>query len=95
MPVDVDIANEREVDEELGALLGMEPTVLVVDMTRTRFCDSCGIAALIRAWKRARVLGIGFRIAGPQEPVMRVLLVLGAHRLLEIYPDQRRNQCPG
>ncbi len=87
LPAEIDVANVREVDHELGVLLGMEPGVLVADMSGTRFADSSGAAALIRAWKRARVLGVALRIAGPCPPVMRVLRMLGADRLLAIYPS--------
>lgn len=87
MPPEVDIANERQVDEELGALLGLEPRLLVADMTRTRFCDSSGVAALIRAAKRARTLKIEFRVAGPRTSIRRVLEVTGADQVVDIYPS--------
>ena len=87
LPDEADIANEREIDHELSVLLGMEPRVLVVDMTSTRFADSSAVAALIRTWKRAQVLGVSFRIAGPCPAIMRVLQTLGADRLLDIYPS--------
>lgn len=87
LPVEIDIANERQLDEELGAVLRAVPSVLVVDMSGTRFCDSSGVAALVRAWKRARVLEVAFRVAGPGDAVVRVLRVLGADRLLEICPS--------
>lgn len=87
MPAEIDIANEREVAEELNAVLGMRPCPLVVDMTETRFCDSSGMAAVVRAWKRAAALHVPFRVAVCSDSVLRVLRVLGADRLLQVYPS--------
>ena len=87
MPAEIDVANEREVGEVLNSLLGRQPSPLVVDMSGTRFCDSAGIAALVRAWKRAQVLDVPLRVAAPAESVLRVLRVLGATSLLDIYPS--------
>jgi anti-anti-sigma factor len=87
LPAELDIANEREVDSELQSLLtAQHASPLVVDMTETRFCDSAGIAALIRAWRRASVLGACLRVAVSSVAVLRTLRVAGADRLLDIYP---------
>ncbi len=62
LPAEIDIGNDRVVDEELGTVLtAQRAAVLVADLTQTRFCDSAGIAALVRAWKRASTLGAGLR----------------------------------
>jgi len=86
-PAEIDVANEREVGEQLNTLLGKQPSMLVVDLTRTRFCDSAGIAALVSAWRRAEFLGVPFRVAAPSEPVLRVLRVLGVNSLMDIFPS--------
>lgn len=87
LPAEIDIVNDRQVDEELNSLLGAQrAAVLVADLTATRFCDSAGVAALVRAWKRASTLGIGLRVVVPAGgQVLRILQVLGADRILDVY----------
>jgi anti-sigma B factor antagonist len=56
-PAEIDVTT----DDELGMVLldaaaGGHATV-VVNMTRTRFCDSCGIHTLLRAHKQAVAAG--------------------------------------
>ena len=88
LPAEIDIVNDREVDEELNSVLTAQRAAAVVaDLTQTRFCDSAGIAALVRAWKRASALGAGFRVVVPAGPVLRILQVLGGDRILDVYPS--------
>jgi len=37
-----------------GAAVLAAPATVAVDMTRTRFCDCCGLHTLLRAHQRAR-----------------------------------------
>jgi anti-sigma B factor antagonist len=85
LPGEIDIGTVRAVDEELNSLLGRRPGAVVVDLTKTRFCDSSGIAALLRAWRRASVLAVPFRLAC-SEPVLQLLRLVRADEVLEIYP---------
>ena len=87
LPSEIDVGNQREVDDELSAVLSMWPDPLIADMTRTRFCDSSGYAALLRAGQRADVLQLRLRISAPGVPILRVMRILGADRLLDIYPN--------
>ena len=83
LPAEIDLANEREVEEELGWLLNVQQArPLVADLTQTTFCDSAGIAALVRAWRRAAVLGTSLRVVAPDGPVLRILQLLGAAQVL-------------
>jgi anti-sigma B factor antagonist len=85
LPAEIDAGNAREVDEELNTLLSQRPGLLVADMTETRFCDSSGIACLIRAWRRATALDVCFRVAAVNDLVLRVVNVLGANRVIGFY----------
>jgi anti-sigma B factor antagonist len=85
LPAEIDAGNAREVDEELNTLLGQRPGLLVADMTETRFCDSSGIACLIRAWRRATALNVCFRVAAVNDLVLRAVNVLGANRVIDFY----------
>ena len=56
-------------------------------MTRTRFCDSAGLHALIGAHRRARTEGHQVRLAvtGPQ--VHRLIALAALDRLVPVYPS--------
>lgn len=87
LPAEIDVTTQRQTDEQLGALLGARPGILVADMSGTRFCDCSGVRALLQASCWARMLEIPFLVEGACKPVMRLMHVLGADRLLEVYPS--------
>jgi anti-sigma B factor antagonist len=57
----------------------------VVDMTRTRFCDSAGIAALIEAHKRAQAAGGQMLLALSGAAVPRIFELTGVDRVIPTY----------
>ena len=54
----------------------------VVDMTRTRFCDSSGIAALVEAYKRAQAAGGQVLLATSGAAVPRIFELTGIDRVI-------------
>ena len=54
--------------------------------TRTTFCDSASVAALVRAAQQASSAGIRLRLAG-SGPVLRVLRLLEADRIIDVHPS--------
>ena len=54
---------------------------LVVDLTRTRFCDSAGMHALVDAYKRARAEGGQVLLAVSGAAVPRILEITGIDRV--------------
>ena len=66
---------------EAGLTMGGHPA-FVVDMTRTRFCDSAGIAALIEAHRRARAAGGQMLLAMSGAAVPRIFELTGVDRVL-------------
>ena len=52
------------------------PATVVVDMTRTRFCDSAGLAVLAEAHRRALAGGGGLRLVIPVGGAVARLLFL-------------------
>lgn len=83
-PEEIDITNAGQLRAAL--LHAARPAAaLVVDMTRTRFCDCAGLHALIGAHKRARAEGQQVRLAvtGPQ--VRRILALTALDRLIPVY----------
>jgi anti-anti-sigma factor len=59
--------------------------LVVVDMSRTRFCDSAGLNALVTADRRARADGGEIRLAAVGEAVARVVALTGVDRVVAVY----------
>jgi anti-anti-sigma factor len=66
---------------EAGLPVGGHPA-FVVDMTRTRFCDSAGIAALIEAHRRAQAAGGQMLLAVSGTSVPRIFELTGVDRVI-------------
>jgi anti-anti-sigma factor len=92
-PEEIDITNAAGLRAGLleGAGLdaaGFEPAgrqAFVVDMTRTRFCDSAAIAALIEAHKRARAAGGQMLLALSGAAVPRIFELTGVDRVIPTF----------
>jgi anti-sigma B factor antagonist len=87
LPEEVDITNADRVGAELATVLGAGTQVLVVDMTGTRYCDSAGLQALVRAQQRATAAGTGLRLAASAAAVLRVMQLTGADQVIDVYPN--------
>jgi len=89
-PEEIDIANAARLKAALleAALTEMaEPgrALLVVDMSRTRFCDSAGLNALVGAARQARAEGGEVRLVVTSEAVSRIVELTGVDRVIPIY----------
>jgi anti-sigma B factor antagonist len=87
LPVEIDIANSDQVREDLLTVLNRGPATLIVDMTRTTFCDSAGVNAIVRAYKRAEACGARMRLVVSAPTVQRVLAITGVDRLVGTCPS--------
>jgi anti-sigma B factor antagonist len=76
-PQEVDITNVTELRAALLEASADGPGTLVVDMTRTLFCDSAGLHALGGAHRRALAEGGAVLLAVTGEPVLRMLALTG------------------
>jgi anti-sigma B factor antagonist len=84
-PQEIDITNVGQLRAALlHAAAGPGPA-LVVDMTRTRFCDSAGLHAMIGAHKRAQAEGRQVRLAVTGAQVRRILTLTALDRLIPVY----------
>jgi anti-sigma B factor antagonist len=81
-PAEIDITNADGLRAALGHAAETGPGALVVDLTRTRFCDSAGMHALVDAHKRARVEGGQVLLAVSGAAVPRILEITGIDRVL-------------
>jgi anti-sigma B factor antagonist len=84
-PEEIDITNASGLRAALLKAAGLEAAghlAFVVDMTRTRFCDSAGIHALVEAHKRAQVAGGEVLLAMSGAAVPRIFELTGIDRVI-------------
>jgi anti-sigma B factor antagonist len=76
-PEEIDITNATDLRTALLRASADGPGTLVVDMTRTLFCDSAGLHALVGAHRRAAAEGGAVLLAVSGRAVPRILALTG------------------
>lgn len=87
LPPEIDVSNGDHVREDLLSVINQGATLLVVDMGATTFCDSAGVNALVRAFKRAAASAAGIRLVVGTPAVLRILAITGVDHLIDVYPS--------
>jgi anti-sigma B factor antagonist len=87
LPAEIDITNADQVREDLLSVLNQGAVLLIADMSETTFCDSAGVGALARTFRRAEASQSELRLVVSTRAVERVLTLTGVDRLLDIYPN--------
>jgi anti-sigma B factor antagonist len=82
VPEEIDITSAPELRSALLEAAAHGHGTLVVDMTRTRFCDSSGLHALLAVHKRAQAEGGEMLLAITTAPVLRVLALTGVDHII-------------
>jgi len=86
-PEEIDITNAEGLRAALLHAAALGRGDFVVDMTRTRFCDSAGIHALVDAYKRARDGGGRVLLATAGAAVPRIFEITGVDRVIPRFPS--------
>jgi len=82
-PEEIDICNAEQLRIMLLEAASRGHATIVVDMTRTRFCDSSGFSVLVAAHQRALAEGGGLRLVIPDSSrVLRIFTVIGLGRFI-------------
>jgi anti-sigma B factor antagonist len=81
-PEEIDITNAEALRSALLTAAANGNGTLVVDMTRTRFCDSSGLHTLIAAHKRAGAEGREVLLVIPRTAVLRVFTLTGVDTVI-------------
>ena len=76
-PEEIDITNADGLRTALLEAAGNGPGRLVVDMTRTQFCDTAGLHALMLAHKRAVAESGDIRLVVTSAAVLRIFAITG------------------
>ena len=86
-PEEIDITNAEALRSALLTAAAGGHGTLVVDMTRTQFCDSSGLHALIAAHKRAGAEGCEVLLVIPSVAVLRVFALTGMDMVMPNFPS--------
>jgi len=82
-PAEIDLATAGQLRLALMQAATGGHTTIVVDMTRTRFCDSTGLHVLVRAHQWALTDGGELRLAIPADgAAFRVFTITGLDRVI-------------
>jgi anti-sigma B factor antagonist len=87
LPPEIDVTNADMVREELASVLNEGAALLIADLSKTSFCDSAGVSALVRTFRRAATSESSMRLVVSTPAVERVLSITGVDRLLETFPS--------
>jgi anti-sigma B factor antagonist len=84
-PEEIDITNAPDLRSALLEAAAGGHSRLVADMTRTRFCDSSGLHALLAAHKRAQADSGELLLVIPSTAVLRVFAITGIDRMVPTF----------
>jgi anti-sigma B factor antagonist len=87
LPAEIDAANADRVREYLLSVLNQGAAVLIADLSMTTFCDSAGVRALLRTFRRADASNSAMRLVVATVSVERIMAITGVDRLVDIYPN--------
>jgi anti-sigma B factor antagonist len=95
-PEEIDICNAEQLRIVLLEAASRGHATIVVDMTRTRFCDSSGFSVLVAAHQRALAEGGGLRLVIPDgSRVLRIFTVIGLGRFIPRFASLDQALPPG
>jgi anti-sigma B factor antagonist len=86
-PEDIDITNADGLRTALLEAASLGPGTFVVDMSRTQFCDTAGLHAVVAAHKRARAEGGQLLLVTRGAAVDRILSITGLDRVIPNFPS--------
>ena len=84
---DIDLHVSPAVTESLNAVIKKKPERIVIDLSRTTFIDSAGVAVLILAMQDVEAYGGEFFLSGLQETLRSIFETSRLDRTFRIFPD--------
>jgi anti-sigma B factor antagonist len=95
LPAEIDITIADQVREDLLSAVNQGAGLLIADLSDTTFCDSSGVSALARTFRRVQANGGEMRLVVTAPAVHRVLSLTGVDRLVAIYPSVTASLAAG
>lgn len=83
LPTEIDAVNAGAIHQALLAEDSYDAEVLIIDMSRTTFCDSAGVQVIIDTYNRAAAARTQLRLVATA--VIRILTLVGIDQLMPIY----------
>ncbi|HKT00275.1 MAG TPA: STAS domain-containing protein [Rugosimonospora sp.] len=81
---EIDLLTAASLVETAGGLLGRNPATLVLDLAQVTFCDSAGVAALVKIYHQAATVSAQLRVRGAGDMVRHVLEISGVDRVIPV-----------
>jgi anti-sigma B factor antagonist len=84
---ELDLAHAYTFDEELRTVEATRPSTMVIDLRELTFLDSCGLARLLAARRRARRLGHRLLLVRGSATVQRLFALAAVDEAFEMVSD--------
>jgi anti-anti-sigma factor len=84
---DIDLHISPVVRESLNAMIKKKPERIVIDLSRTTYIDSSGMAALILGLQEVEAYGGQFVLSGLQETICSIFETSRLDGIFRIFPD--------
>jgi anti-sigma B factor antagonist len=81
---EIDMMTAESLYERASSLVADDTRLLVLDMGGVTFCDSLGVAALVRIFRHSSGLGCRLRLTNLHGPVAHVIQISGLDQVLEV-----------
>jgi len=82
---EADVTNSDALREVLEVEVAKQPHSLIIDLSRLRFMDSSALHVILRANRAMDRQGGVVALAGPREPVAKMLRLTAADQLIPVY----------
>jgi anti-anti-sigma factor len=95
---EIDLSNARPLIDAIAATIPDDAALLVLDLSRTTYVDSAGIAAIFRLAERLRIRRQDLRlVVAPDSPIRAVLRLTHLDHVIQIddtAPEPPRPDAP-
>jgi anti-anti-sigma factor len=83
---EIDMSTADSLFQQVSTLVKDTTRALVLDLGGVTFCDSLGVAALVRIYKHSQAAGYHLRLTNLREHVRHVLHISGLDQVLVVGP---------
>ncbi|WP_433064737.1 STAS domain-containing protein [Dactylosporangium sp. CS-033363] len=83
---DIDLSNNRRLAATVAEHESADLTTIVLDLAGVDFCDSAGLAAMVRLYRASALAHRTLVIRAPSENLTRLLEITGLDRVFTIEP---------
>ncbi len=84
---EADVTNSDALREVLDAEVAKQPRTLIIDLSGLRFMDSSALHVILRANRSMDRQGGVVALAGPRDPVAKMLRLTAADQLIPVFPN--------